>query len=199
MMATCFSDVHEIMSEPLSLRNQLLIAMPNLVEPHFYNAVTFVCEHTKEGAMGININQPMELKVSDVLEQMDISTPSESLRKQPVLLGGPVQPERGFILHQESGDWTSTLEVTPQCFVTTSRDILEAIAEGEGPDKFILALGYAGWDAGQLEMELTGNHWLNIDADNHILFDLPYEERRYVAAAKLGIDLALLSTDSGHA
>lgn len=187
------------MSDTSSLKNQLLIAMPGLDDPNFSRTVTYICEHTDAGAMGIVINRPSELKLSDVLHHMGIVTGNPDTDSQPVYLGGPVDEERGFVLHQTGRVWESSMAISDDVSITTSRDILENMARGEGPKKSLVALGYAGWGAGQLEDEMQDNAWLSGPANESILFDLPANERWAAAAQLLGVDMNLLSTDAGHA
>jgi len=187
------------MSAHSSLKNQFLIAMPGLDDPNFVRTVTYICEHNADGAMGIVINRPSELKLSDVLAHMEIPPTAPGLDQQPVYLGGPVEEERGFVLHTLADAWDTSMAVTDDISITTSRDILEAMAAGQGPDKALIALGYAGWAAGQLDEEIKNNAWLTGPADPAILFDLPSEQRWNAAARLLGVDLSLLSTDAGHA
>lgn len=181
------------------LHNHFLIAMPTLADDVFHHAVIYLCEHTQEGATGIIINQPLELGLRDVLEKMDIQTDA-SLSNPPVLLGGPSHPERGFVLHENNKDWRSTFVIDNSIAVTTSRDVLESIATGETPLKnTLVALGYAGWEAGQLEEELANNLWLSVPATKKILFDTPYTDRWRSSAALLGIDINTISNFSGQA
>ncbi len=187
------------MTETPSLRNHFLIAMPALADPNFAHTVTYICEHNPEGALGIVINRPMDISLGDVLNHMKIQPGEHVDTAVPVYTGGPVQPERGFVLHQPTGAWTSSLPITDDIALTTSRDIMTAIGHGEGPRQFLLALGYAGWGAGQLEQEIIDNAWLSGPADPAILFDLPVEERWAAAAALIGVDLTLLSSETGHA
>lgn len=187
------------MHEFQSLTNHFLIAMPNLGDPNFFRTVTLICEHTPEGAMGIVINRPTELSLRDILQQMSISGEQSKLIDMPVHLGGPVQGNRGFVLHQPLGQWESTLAVTERLGVSTSRDILQAMAENKGPENCLLALGYAGWAAGQLEWEITQNAWLSGPATSEIVFNTPTEARWRAAASALGIDLMHLSGEAGHA
>ena len=181
------------------LTNHFLIAMPAMKDPNFEQTVTYICQHNHEGALGIVINRTIDLTVGDVLDQMNIEGHGSSKSKAPVHYGGPVQIERGFILHEEIGEWDSTLKISALTGLTTSRDILEAMANNSGPRRALLALGYAGWGAGQLEREITENAWLNWPADNELIFSTPVEERWSKAAGLLGVDLSLLSTDAGHA
>ena len=187
------------MSQADSLKNRLLIAMPSLQDPNFSRTVTYICEHGDHGAMGIVINRPTELRLADVLQHMQIDGGLGGAGEQIVYLGGPVEEERGFVLHSHSPPWDSTLAVNDNISVTTSRDILEAMAKGDGPNKTLVALGYAGWGAGQLEREMQENAWLSGPAESAILFDLPAEERWEAAARLLGVDVNLLSSEAGHA
>ncbi|WP_462329710.1 YqgE/AlgH family protein [Thiohalocapsa halophila] len=187
------------MSFATSLTNHFLIAMPGLNDPNFSRTVTYVCEHTEQGAMGIVINRPMDIKLGEVLEQLDIAPSVAGVSDAQVFLGGPVQTDRGFVIHSGPSEYDSTLTVTPDLRVTTSKDVLEAIADGQGPAQCLVALGYAGWDGGQLEEELSANAWLSGPADAQILFSRPPGERWLAAAQLLGIDMNLLSGEAGHA
>lgn len=182
-----------------SLRGHLLVAMPGLADPNFSHSVIYVCEHSSEGAMGLVINQPLELPLSRVFAQLDLTCPN-GLSEQPLLLGGPVEQQRGFILHcATEQQWQSTVPVTQQISLTASRDIIEALAANQGPESSLMVLGYAGWGPGQLEQELQENAWLTTPAEPAFLFDIPYSDRAAAAAARLGIDINLLSTRAGHA
>jgi putative transcriptional regulator len=187
------------MDDHSSLKNQFLIAMPGLEDPNFSRTVTYICEHGTHGAMGIVVNRPSDLRLTDVLEHMEIASANAAAGDQIVYLGGPVETERGFVLHDRSREWDSTMAITEAISITTSRDILEAMAQGEGPERSLIALGYAGWGAGQLEDEMQHNAWLSGPADPEIIFNLPVERRWEAAARLLGVDMALLSTDAGHA
>ena len=182
-----------------TLANQLLVALPALDDPQFARSVTLVCQHDAEGAMGVMVNRASEYTLGEVLRQMGIECADEALRQQPVLAGGPVHPERGFVLHDGEGAWDSTLAITPDLSVTTSRDVLEAIARGDGPAHAIVALGCAGWGAGQLEQELVENSWLTVPADADLLFSVPLPMRWQAAAGRLGVDLAHMADYRGHA
>lgn len=182
-----------------SLTNQFLIAMPGLKDPNFSRTVTYVCEHTADGAMGIIINRPMEIRLGSVLDQLDIPSLEPEVANAPIYLGGPVQTDRGFVIHSGPDAFDSTLTVTPDIRITTSRDVLEAIASGRGPARRLVALGYAGWTSGQLEEELSANAWLSGPADPEVMFSLPPPARWQAAAQLLGVDLNLLSGDAGHA
>ena len=183
----------------MNLTNQFLIAMPALADPNFNRTVTYMCTHNEDGAMGIVINRPSELTLGEVFEHMSIATSEKRLANTPVLQGGPVRRERGFVLHEPPGDWDSVLKVSSEIGIATSRDILTALASGEGPAQSLVALGYAGWGAGQLEREVLENAWLSGPADRSIIFDTPFEQRWERAASLLGVDVRLLSGDAGHA
>ncbi|MHB1228704.1 MAG: YqgE/AlgH family protein [Halothiobacillus sp.] len=188
------------LTDAIDLKNTLLVAMPNVADPNFSHSVTYVCEHSDDGAMGITITRPLDnITLGDILDHMKISCSNPTIRGRPVYMGGPVAMERGFILHTPHGGWESTLEITPDIGLTTSKDILQALADGAGPARAVIALGYSGWSAGQLETELTENTWLTIDATPALIFDYPIEERWLAAARSLGIDMNLLSTEAGHA
>ncbi len=187
------------MTDANFLNNHFLIAMPALEDPNFFHSVTYICEHNEQGAMGIVINQPLDISLGDVLTHMEMTNDNETLGSTPVYLGGPVQTDRGFVLHEPAGKWDSMLEVTDDIAVTTSRDILQALNDGKGPNRSLVALGYAGWGEGQLEDELVANTWLTCPADSAIIFDTPIENRWTAAAASLGVDLNTLSDTFGHA
>lgn len=182
-----------------SLNNHFLIAMPALSDPNFRHTATLICEHNEGGALGIIINRPLGINLGDILEHMDINASSKAIASQAVFMGGPVQGDRGFVLHEPLGNWDATLKVTENTGVTSSRDILEAIAQGSGPDKSFITLGYAGWGPGQLEEEIAANAWLSGPANSRIVFDVSYEQRWEAAAALIGVDLKLISGDAGHA
>ena len=181
------------------LSNQFLIAMPGLQDPHFSHTVTLICQHNQEGAMGLLINRPTPMNLGDLAAQLGIELGDPDMTNVPIYHGGPVQPEQGFVLHSPQGEWDSTMEISKDLAMTVSQDIIEAIAHGLGPENFLIALGYAGWGAGQLEDELAANSWLNGPADKHIIFDTSVDERWDTAAKLLGIELSLLSTEVGHA
>lgn len=187
------------MQDGAYLTGQFLVAMPSLADPNFHQTVTYLCEHTAEGALGIVINRPLEIRLGEILQHLDVTAEDPDTADIPVYLGGPVQTDRGFVIHQPVKGWESTLRVTEQTGLTTSQDILRDMALGRGPGQALVALGYAGWGAGQLEQEIRDNSWLNVPADDDILFELPVEQRWESAAGKLGIDLQLLSNDAGHA
>ena len=187
------------MSSQDFLTNQFLIAMPGMADPNFHESVTFICEHNAQGALGIVINRPMNVVLDDVFKQLALKTKDQDTGASPVYLGGPVATERGFVIHEPHGVWESTLKVSESLGVTTSRDILEAVAAGTGPERCFVALGYAGWTAGQLEDEMKQNAWLSTPADARIIFDTPAELRWQAAAKIIGVDIALLLGDAGHA
>jgi putative transcriptional regulator len=182
-----------------SLTNHLLIAMPTLADPNFAQTVTLVCEHTEKGALGIVLNKPLPMKLLDVLAQMKLEPRDLEIGAQPVLRGGPVSTDRGFVLHRPGGNWDHTHKVSDAIQVTTSRDVLAAMASGEGPVDAFIALGYAGWEPGQLEREMRENAWLSMPADVRMVFELPFEERWNAAWRLLGIDVDRLSLVAGHA
>lgn len=181
-----------------SLTGHLLIAMPALEDPNFSRSVTFICEHNADGALGIVINRPTDLTLGEVLSQFDCGTDDRGIADRPVFLGGPVQTERGFVLHR-GGKWESSALITGDITLTTSRDILESISGSDGPDDVLVALGYAGWAAGQLEQEMVDNSWLSTPATPGILFETPVERRWSAAAELIGVDMALISGHTGHA
>jgi len=182
-----------------SLTNQLLIAMPGMLDPNFSATVTLICEHNDEGALGIVINRPLDLKLGGLFEQLDVRDADPAAAEQPVLLGGPVGPERGFVLHNPGGHYENSLAVSGEIHLTLSRDVIDAIASGKGPARSLVALGYAGWEGGQLEKEMLANSWLSVPATPDIVFDTPFAERWASAARKLGIDISQISQDAGHA
>lgn len=182
-----------------NLTHHFLIAMPGLDDPFFERTVTYLCQHTPEGALGLIINRPTETTLGEILHQLGIPILQDTPMNQPVYYGGPVQPDRGFVLHSPECSWNSTLRIKDQLCITTSRDILEALGRGEGPQHALLALGYAGWDKGQLEAELTQNTWLNAEAKAHVIFDRRAEERWQASADLVGIDLSRISLMAGHA
>lgn len=182
-----------------SLENHFLIAMPAMQDPNFHHGVVFVCEHTDEGGMGVLINQPLDIQLQEVFAQMDVRSEHETVNRRPVMFGGPVQPERGFVLHRPSGTWDSSLEISEKISVTTSQDILKALASEQGPEDYLVALGYTGWGAGQIEEEIVANAWLSGPVDPAIIFDTPIHERWQAAAALLGVDITGITGTVGHA
>ncbi len=179
--------------------SQLLVALPALHDPHFERGVALICQHDEDGAMGVIVNRASEYTLGDVLTQMSLAPHDDHMAQQLVLSGGPVLPERGFVLHDGDRRWDSTLSIGMGLSLTTSRDILEAMAEGEGPGRVVVALGCAGWSAGQLELELGENSWLTAPADPELLFDLPLEQRWLAAGGRIGVDMSRMTDYSGHA
>jgi putative transcriptional regulator len=188
-----------MMEKPVYLTNQLLIAMPALADPNFNRTVTLICEHTDQGALGIVINRPLEVRLAEIFAQLTLDHCDEEASRQFVLQGGPVQQERGFVVHDDTRSWDSTLRISPAVSVTTSRDILVAMAQGQGPKHALVALGYAGWAPGQLEREMGENAWLSVTPTTQILFHTPFAERWEAAAKLIGIDFGRLSSEAGHA
>ncbi|MBN7797285.1 YqgE/AlgH family protein [Parahaliea mediterranea] len=181
------------------LRNHFLLAMPTLTEGIFCQSITYICEHGESGAMGIVINQALDLSVAEIFDHLQIEA-TDDFSETPVMAGGPVQIDHGFVLHREPAKrWEASMRVTGEISLTTSRDILRAIAAGEGPRDYLIALGYAGWSAGQLEQELAENSWLTLPANSDIIFSTPHQRRLAAAAAQLGIDMNLISNQAGHA
>ncbi len=188
----------------INLTGHFLIAMPNLADPYFAKSVTFICTHSEEGAMGIVINRPTDMTYETLFDKINIKLEDTAIANSPVMFGGPVQPERGFVLHEPYGDWDSSITINDQTSLTTSKDILEAVAVGNGPKKLLFSLGYAGWTPNQLEQEIVQNSWLSVQAKdistlNKILFDTPHEEQFNAAMSLLGFDPAMLSDVAGHA
>ena len=181
------------------LTNQLLIAMPAMGDPNFAQTVALICDHSPRGALGLILNKPLTMRMGEVFEQLEIALIEGPLNDRQVLRGGPMQTDRGFVVHRAGGEWDSTLKVSDTIHVTTSRDILAAMARGEGPGEAVVALGYAGWDGGQLEDEIRANAWLSAPVDAGIIFDLPFESRWQAAGRLLGVDLSRISPISGNA
>lgn len=190
-------------SSPINLTNQFLIAMPGMVDGNFAGTVVYLCEHNDKGALGLVINRPIDINLKHLFEKVDLSLDRSDLAERPVYLGGPVQTERGFVLHESLGDdgghYNSTLKIEGGLEMTTSRDVLEALSSGAGPRKVFITLGYSGWTAGQLEEEISRNGWLNVDADPDVIFDTPVEQRYDKALSLLGIDRNFLMGEAGHA
>ncbi|MBI3285859.1 MAG: YqgE/AlgH family protein [Burkholderiales bacterium] len=187
----------------LDLSNHFLIAMPSMQDPIFGGSVIYLCEHSARGAMGMVINRPTDMTVATLFERVDLKLEiipdSHPIGKRAVMFGGPVQDDRGFVLHAPVGQFSSSLKVTDEIAFTTSRDVLEALAAGEGPERVLISIGYAGWGAGQLEQEILANGWLTVAADASILFEVPVEERFAAAIRLLGIDPMMLAAQAGHA
>ncbi len=192
------SDDPHSMSNAAFLKNQFLVAMPGLEDENFVHTVSLLCEHNDAGAIGLVINKPTELKLGEMMEQMGLEH-TQLDDDAIVYWGGPVQPERGFVIHGEPGGWESSLKLADDLYITTSRDILRAIGMGEGPQQYFVALGYAGWGAGQLEAEMLHNSWLNTPISDEVLFQLPLRDRWQAATRLLGVDVTQLAGDAGHA
>ena len=185
--------------EATRLTDHFIIAMPDLLDPNFDHTVTYICEHDENGSFGIVINREIDVTLEDIMQQMQIQPGGSTKYKRNIFHGGPVQEGRGFVLHRPLGSWSSTLQINPHVALTSSRDIIEAIANDQGPEDSIIALGYAGWAPGQLEQELAANSWLSCPANEQIIFEIPTEDRWQAAADIIGVDLQLLSHDAGHA
>ena len=181
--------------------------MPNMADQYFARTLTYICEHNDQGALGIVVNRPIDMTLQALFERLSLSLKNNAMADAPIYFGGPVQTDRGFVLHLPAGEWQSTLKVSAGApaegreliGLTTSKDILEAVGRGEGPKKMLVSLGYAGWSAGQLEHEITQNAWLTVEARDAIIFDMPAEERLAAALHLLGLDYAKLADQAGHA
>jgi putative transcriptional regulator len=183
----------------VNLTDNFLIAMPALEDPYFSNSLIYICEHNENGALGIIVNRPIDMNLAGLFDKIDIKLAAENLANLPVYFGGPVQLDRGFVLHRPIGKWQSTLAVNSEVGLTSSRDVLNSVGSAGLPAEIIVTLGYSGWDAGQLESELAQNSWLTVPASAEILFDLPPEERLPAALQNLGISFTQLSDVAGHA
>ena len=202
--ASDFSESPDSVATPeLNLSNHFLIAMPSMLDPVFGGSVVYLCEHNTSGALGVIINKPTDMTMAVLFDRIDLKLEIDPSRAPidlaPVMFGGPVQVERGFVLHAPLGQFSSMMQVTEQIALTTSRDILEAVALGSGPERILVTLGCSGWGAGQLEQEIAKNGWLTVYADPNIIFDLPVEERFHAAMRLLGIDPMMLAGEAGHA
>ena len=193
-------------AERSNFTNQFLIAMPGMGDESFAGAVVYLCEHTDKGALGLVINKPIDIKLKNLFEKVELTLDREDLADEPVYFGGPVQTERGFVLHErlggeegEGGHYSSSLQIAGGLEMTTSKDVLEALSHGAGPKKVLVTLGYSGWGAGQLEDEMSRNGWINVGAERGIIFDTPVEKRYEKALSLLGIDARMLSQEAGHA
>jgi putative transcriptional regulator len=190
-------------SHSIDLTNQFLIAMPGMADDTFAGAVVYLCEHSEKGALGLVINKPIDIKLKNLFEKVDLTLDREDLAEQPVYFGGPVQTERGFVLHEplseDGGHYTSSLRVPGGLEMTTSKDVLEALSHGAGPKKVLVTLGYSGWSPGQLEDEISRNGWITVGAEPSIIFDTPVQDRYERALSLLGIDPRMLSGEAGHA
>jgi putative transcriptional regulator len=184
--------------QSIDLTHHFLIAMPAMADPFFARTLTYICDHNEQGALGLVVNRPIDLTLNDLFDQLDISSKEHLMGGLPVMFGGPVQLDRGFVLHHPVGEWQSTMVVNQEVGLTTSLDILRAIASGDSPKQLLVALGYSGWAPGQIEHELSQNAWLTVPASPSIMFDMPCEERLVAATRLLGIDFSSLSNEAGH-
>lgn len=182
-----------------TLQDHFLIAMPAMGDPNFDGTVTYLCKHNDEGALGIVINRLLDMRVADIFEQLELETVDQRQAERPALAGGPVQPSTGFVLHQDDRKFDSTLDNDAPVKVTVSQDILQAMAAGDGPWPALVALGYAGWGAGQLEAEIAANAWLSVPANPSLIFDTPFDQRWVAAAGLLGVNISQLTSYAGHA
>lgn len=190
--------------ENINLTGQFLIAMPSMSDPRFSQTITFICSHSEDGAMGIVLNRPTKHSIADLLKQIQLDPTPSPILKNHVFEGGPVQQERGFVLHVPHLEYDSTIQINESIALTTSKDILEAAAKNEAPKKMMVALGYAGWSPGQLEEEMGLNAWLNIEAKQNeslhrIIFDAPSQDRLNIAMQMMGLNMSNLSDVAGHA
>jgi putative transcriptional regulator len=194
-----FAHTGSTTSPELNLAHHFLIAMPSMLDPIFGGTVVYLCEHNERGALGVVINRPTDMTVDTLFERIDLALDPLPIASRPVMFGGPVQDDRGFVLHSPIGGYSSTLKVTDEVAFTTSKDVLEAVASGTGPERLLISIGYSGWGPGQLELEITRNGWLTVAADPTIMFDLPIEQRYAAAIRLLGIDPMMLAGEAGHA
>jgi putative transcriptional regulator len=183
----------------IDLTHHFLIAMPNMADPYFSRTLTYVCEHNAQGALGLVVNRPIDMTLQALFERLSLTMRHAEFAAAPIYFGGPVQTDRGFVLHAPAGNWQSTLRVGTAIGLTTSKDILEAVGRGEGPERMLVTLGYSGWSPGQLEHEIGQNAWLTVEASDAIIFDTPPEERLPAAMELLGVDYAKLQDEAGHA
>ena len=185
--------------ENINLTGHFIIAMPAMADPHFAKSLTYVFEHNENGALGIVINRSIDMHLDDLLNQINVAATDPKVNEAVVHFGGPVQTDRGFVLHQPIGKWQSTITISGDTALTTSKDILEAAARGEGPQKMLVSLGYAGWSAGQLEQEMAQNAWLTVEAKDAIIFDTPIDQKFSAAMGLLGLNFANFAVQAGHA
>ena len=190
-------------TQPLNLANHFLIAMPSMQDPVFGGTVVYVCEHNENGVLGVVINKPTDMTMQVLFERIDLKLETgpglASHVDEPIMFGGPVQDDRGFVLHTPGNRYSSSLTVTDDIAFTTSIDVLEAVAAGDGPPRMLVSIGYSGWSPGQLEDEIGRNGWLTVGADPDILFSMPIEDRYTAAMRLLGIDPLMLTSEAGHA
>lgn len=182
----------------MDLSNQFIIAMPGLLDPHFQKSVTYICQHDENGSLGLTINRPIDFTFTELAKQMEIEITAPEAPSIQIYSGGPVGTNQGFVLHSSEKAWQYSLVINQDFTLSSSRDVVQAIAQGEGPERYLVALGYAGWGAGQIEDEILQNSWLNTPADKRIMFDLNYDKRWEAAANNLGIDIHLISNEAGH-
>lgn len=187
------------MTTRINLTAHFLIAMPAMEDPYFSKTLVFIAEHNDQGALGVIVNRPIDMSLSTLFQRIEQPFVPGKLDNLPVLFGGPIQTDRGFVLHRPLGAWQSTLAIDREIGLTTSRDVLQSVALAGQPSDMVVTLGYAGWAGGQLEHELSQNAWLTVPADPRILFELPFEERLPSALELLGVDLANLAGQAGHA
>ncbi|MDP3873444.1 MAG: YqgE/AlgH family protein [Methyloversatilis sp.] len=187
------------LTSTVNLTGHFLIAMPAMADKNFARTLTLVCEHNDQGALGVIVNRPIDMSLEDLFERIELTLESPRFQGQPVYFGGPVQTDRGFVLHRPVGEWQSTIDVGNGLGLTSSRDVLQALGSEIEPNDVLVTLGYAGWQAGQIEWEMAQNAWLTVPADSGIIFDLPPEERLVAAMQLLGVDFASLSDVAGHA
>lgn len=185
--------------QEVNLTHHFLIAMPAMVDPNFARTLTYICEHNDQGALGVVINRPLDMNLSALFERIDVPLTASGFGGMPVYYGGPVQTDRGFVLHRPAGEWQATLAISGDIGLTSSRDILQSVGSTGQPQEIIVSLGYAGWAAGQLEWELAQNAWLSVPADPRVIFDMPADQRLAAAMQLLGVDFASLSDVAGHA
>ncbi|MFK5985166.1 MAG: YqgE/AlgH family protein [Pseudomonadota bacterium] len=183
----------------MDLNNQFIIAMPNLHDPQFQRSVTYICQHNQQGSLGITINRPINMNLSDLFAYMQIPLEDQFIANTPVFSGGPVEPNQGFVLHSADKSWEHSLTINDDFVLSSSKDVLQAIGIGEGPENYLIAMGYAGWGEGHLEKEISENSWLNCQADKNIVFHLNYNKRWQAAAQLMGVDITLISSEAGHA
>lgn len=185
--------------QSVNLTNHFLIAMPSIADPYFAGTLIYVCEHNEQGALGIIVNRPIDMTLAALFEKIELPLDAAGFERMPVYFGGPVQTDRGFVLHRPLGTWQSTLTASPEIGLTSSRDVLQSLGKEGVPGDVVVTLGYSGWSAGQLEDELAQNAWLTVPAQSHILFELPFEERLAAAMSTLGVSFAHLAEGAGHA
>lgn len=186
-------------AQEVNLTHHFLIAMPAMVDPNFARTLTYICEHNDQGALGVVINRPLEMDLNALFERIEVPLTASGFGGMPVYYGGPVQTDRGFVLHRPAGDWQATLAISGDIGLTSSRDILQSVGSTGQPQEIIVSLGYAGWAAGQLEWEMAQNAWLSVPADPRVIFDMPADQRLAAAMQLLGVDFASLSDVAGHA